>query len=160
MTLAVRKYLHHNRDAEIWELTSLSRLIVSMGLYCNGLVLRQDDPLLSHLKHIWVCHVIYCNDAWSYDKEARAARAAADDSEATIPCSAVTILMRETGLPPSAAKRMLIYFAREMELLFKDEVNHLLRVTATPELHKYTTILEYQMSGNEVWSQMTKRYNM
>ncbi|KAH8825746.1 isoprenoid synthase domain-containing protein [Flagelloscypha sp. PMI_526] len=137
-----------------------SPLIVSMGLYCNALVFRDDDPILSRLRHIWEHHVIYCNDAWSYDKEVRAAQAVADDLNATIPCSGVTILMRETGLPASAAKRMLIYFAREMEILFKKEVDSLLRETPTPELQKYVKILEYQMSGNEVWSQVTKRYNI
>ncbi|KAH8806873.1 isoprenoid synthase domain-containing protein, partial [Flagelloscypha sp. PMI_526] len=133
-------------------------LIGSIGLYCSGLILPQDEPLLSNLEHIWARHTVFCNDAWSYDKEVLAAQTVTNDPQATFQCSAVAILMREIGISANAAKRILVMLAREMETSFKQEVDNVLARQSSPELQKYVKILEYQMSGNEIWSCLTNRY--
>jgi aristolochene synthase len=74
--------------------------------------------------------------------------------------TAVSILMGMTGVTADAAKHTLICLAREMEALHESVASEVLAKKATPELQKYIKMLEYQMSGNENWSNMTSRYTM
>jgi aristolochene synthase len=146
-----------------------TRLILATGLYCAGLVVPQEDlALVAPLDDPWVKHLIYCNDAWSYDKELRTAQETMQDTipHAIVDCSSVrafssvTIVMDEYGVPASAAKRVLVLLQREMEALHQTIAGEVLKKKTTPELQKYIKLLEYQMSGNEFWTNKTLRYKL
>ncbi|KAJ7274038.1 Aristolochene synthase in complex with 12,13 Difluorofarnesyl diphosphate [Mycena rebaudengoi] len=137
--------------------------LTATGLYCTGLTLPEEDmALVAQLNDIWVKQIIYCNDAWSYDKEEAARKANMDGGvpNGSMGATAVSILMGMTGVTADAAKHTLICLAREMEALHESVASEVLAKKATPELQKYIKMLEYQMSGNENWSNMTSRYTM
>ncbi|KAF7326423.1 Aristolochene synthase in complex with 12,13 Difluorofarnesyl diphosphate [Mycena venus] len=143
-------------------------LITATALYCAGLVVPQEDmALVAPLDDIWVKHLIYCNDAWSYDKELRTAQETnpeaitktSADCSSVQAFSSVSIIMEKAGITASAAKRVLVFLQREMEAFHENVASEVLAKKATPEVQRYIKILEYQMSGNELWTSQTLRYN-
>ena len=99
------------------------------------------------------------NDIYSWEKEVYASQTGHREGSAL--CSAVKVLAHETNLDTHAAKRVLWSLIREWELAHDKLAAQ--RV-ANPEgcsqaVEDYIKGLEYQMSGNELWSKTTLRYS-
>ncbi len=104
-------------------------------------------------------HISVLNDIYSYEKEVAAAQSGHVEGGAL--CSSVPILAREADVDPHAAKRILWAMCREWERCHEEMVVRLERQQeeASPALRAYVKGLEYQMSGNEMWSRSTMRYH-
>ena len=124
-----------------------------MGLRISPAELANAQPVeLNCSKHISVV-----NDICSYEKEVLAAKAGHHEGGAL--CSSVQIMSNEADVNFEAAKRILWVMCREWELCHKKLVAALENSEKTSsELRTYVQGLEYQMSGNELWSHTTKRY--
>ena len=103
-------------------------------------------------------HISVLNDIYSYDKEVITAKTG--HQEGAVLCSSVQILAREADIDPIAAKRVLWSMCREWERCHKKLVAKIEKEQqqASPALRAYLKGLEYQMSGNEKWSESTLRY--
>lgn len=104
-------------------------------------------------------HISVLNDIYSYDKEVIAAKTGHKEGGAL--CSSVQILALEADVDATAAKRILWSMCREWErchLKLVAKVEKEKQQQASPALRAYMKGLEYQMSGNEQWSQSTLRY--
>ena len=74
-------------------------------------------------------------------------------------CSAVKVVMDETGVGVEAAKRVLWLVTREWEGVFDGIVQDRLEAGCGQAVKEYMQGLECQMSGNEMWSLSTLRYH-
>ena len=97
------------------------------------------------------------NDIYSWEKELKASQAA-HHHEGAVLCSAVKVLAKETSLSIQASKRVLWSMTREWELVHDEMVAAQLARNVRSEVEQYMKGLEYQMSGNELWSTTTLRY--
>lgn len=96
------------------------------------------------------------NDIYSWEKELKASQTA--HAEGAVLCSAVKVLADETNLSIAASKRVLWAMTREWELVHDEMVAEQLAGGVRLEVKEYMKGLEYQMSGNEEWSNTTLRY--
>ncbi|KAI1325881.1 Aristolochene synthase in complex with 12,13-Difluorofarnesyl diphosphate [Xylariaceae sp. FL0255] len=101
-------------------------------------------------------HLSIVNDIWSFEKEVLAAKNAHE--EGGILCNAVEILATEAEIKTNSAKSVLYHLCREWELNYAEQTEKLLTQKDTPAIRTYLKGLEYQMSGNEMWSTTTLRY--
>lgn len=101
-------------------------------------------------------HLSVINDIWSYEKEVLASKTAHEEGGAL--CTGVAIFAAETEVSIVAAKRVLYSICREWEAHHDELVAEALTKRDSPELRAYVKGLEYQMSGNEMWSRSTLRY--
>ncbi|KAI1409845.1 Aristolochene synthase in complex with 12,13-Difluorofarnesyl diphosphate [Hypoxylon sp. FL1857] len=101
-------------------------------------------------------HLSVINDIWSYEKEVLAAQTLHE--EGGMLCTAVAVLGKEAEISTDAAKRVLYHLCREWELEHRILVADILAHHDTPVLRAYLQGLEFQMSGNELWSRTTLRY--
>lgn len=105
-------------------------------------------------------HIAVVNDIYSWEKELLASRTGHEEGSAL--CSAVQVMAVGANVPTDASKRILWTMCREWELCHEQLVAK--RKTAggglkcSKEVMRYIKGLEYQMSGNELWSQSTLRY--
>lgn len=104
-------------------------------------------------------HIAIINDIFSFEKELRASETA--HHEGGVLCSAVQIFATEAELNIPAAKRVLWTMCREWEVVHRELVKER---KARPQgcsetVQTYMEAHEYFMSGNERWSQSTKRYS-
>ena len=104
-------------------------------------------------------HISVLNDIYSYDKEVIVAKTGHE--EGGVLCSSVQILAREADIDVVAAKRVLWSMCREWERCHQKLVAKIEEEEqqVSPALGAYLKGLEYQMSGNEKWSESTLRYN-
>lgn len=106
-------------------------------------------------------HISVVNDIYSYEKEILAAKEGHLEGGAL--CSSVQIMAIEADVNIDAAKRILWAMCREWELCHHDLVIELEKradkAKFSPGLAAHVKGLEYQMSGNELWSRTTRRYN-
>jgi aristolochene synthase len=101
-------------------------------------------------------HLSIVNDIWSFEKELRASQTA--HAEGAVLCTGVAIFANEADVSIPAAKRVLYSLCREWEVRHVQLVQEVLAQRDTPEMRLYLNGLEYQMSGNELWSKTTLRY--
>ncbi|KAI1098798.1 Aristolochene synthase [Jackrogersella minutella] len=99
-------------------------------------------------------HLSIVNDIWSYEKEVQAAKTG--HKEGSYLCSAVKVVAAETGLSVAATKSVLWHMVREWEMAHEDMCESL--TTDSQAVKDYIRGLEYQMGGNELWSETTPRY--
>lgn len=99
------------------------------------------------------------NDIYSWEKEVYASQTGHREGSAL--CSAVKVLVDETKLNTHAAKRVLWSLIREWELLHDELAAQILANPSgcSQAVKDYIKGLEYQMSGNELWSKTTLRYS-
>lgn len=99
------------------------------------------------------------NDVYSWEKEVYASRTGHREGSAL--CSAVKVLADGTSLNIHAAKRVLWSLIREWEQTHDELAAE--RVSSpdgcSQAVKDYIKGLEYQMSGNELWSKTTLRYS-
>ncbi|KNG46670.1 aristolochene synthase [Stemphylium lycopersici] len=94
-----------------------------------------------------------------WEKELKASKVVHE--EGAVLCSAVSVLSVETTLSIPSTKRVLWVMCREWELRHKQLVVNRL-ASGQPcghDLKIFIKGLEFQMSGNEVWSSTTPRYH-
>ena len=104
-------------------------------------------------------HIAAVNDIYSFEKEAETAQSCHPEGGAL--CSSVRIVALETGVGTKAAKRILWTMCREWELCQKELAANCMGqdgLECSNALRDYILGLEYQMSGNELWSSSTARY--
>ncbi|PLB51669.1 terpenoid synthase [Aspergillus steynii IBT 23096] len=145
------KYLNYReRDVGQGLLSALLRF--TMKLHLSDTERRQAAPIERNCAK----HIAILNDIYSWRKEQLASQNIHQEGAAV--CSAVQVLSNEATLGFAAAQRVLWAMCREYELVYRQLVQE-----ATPgssdSLHKYLRGLEYQMSGNERWSESTPRYH-
>jgi len=120
------------------------RLLSALMRFSMGLSMTPEE--LNSVKDVDVnCakHISVINDIFSWDKELLASRTGHQEGSAL--CSSVQVLAEEAHLSTEASKRILFNMCREWAGLRE-------------EVMRYMDGLEYQMSGNELWSQSTLRY--
>lgn len=104
-------------------------------------------------------HISVINDIYSWEKELLASKVGHKEGSAL--CSSVAVMAQEANLSIEASKRVLFSLCREWELCHRQmEAKRLNAVGKEQQAQvlKYIKGLEYQMSGNELWSQTTLRY--
>ncbi|KAK7000163.1 Aristolochene synthase in complex with 12,13 Difluorofarnesyl diphosphate [Favolaschia claudopus] len=137
----------------------LKAIITATGLYCTGLTIPMTDLAVAESLHeICMNHIVYGNDAWSYDKELKKAQETADHGPVQAFSSVSSLMDASGGITSRCAKRVLVFLQREMEVLFAERSDEVLRTKDTPEMRRYIKMLEYQMSGSELWGTKTLRY--
>lgn len=102
-------------------------------------------------------HISVINDIYSFEKELLTAKTAHEEGGAL--CSSVQLLATEADFSIQSAKRILFNMCREWEHRHQELVNGLKIQHNNPTIDQYVKGLEYQMSGNEIWSKTTKRYS-
>ncbi|KAI1380475.1 Aristolochene synthase [Hypoxylon crocopeplum] len=147
--------LYRERDVGKALLSALMRFSMNLRLTPEELQLvRPVDENCS--KHISVI-----NDIFSWEKEL--AQSYVGHEEGSVLCSSVQVLADEGNLTIDASKRVLFAMVREWELThikLAEEISADSRLTADRRdgVISYIKGLEYQMSGNELWSASTLRY--
>lgn len=99
-------------------------------------------------------HLSIVNDIYSWEKEYM--QSLYSEEEGSILCSSVKVMADEANVSVEAAKRILWSMCREWELVHFAEVEKLWG--CKEDIITYCKGLEYQMSGNELWSRSTLRY--
>lgn len=97
------------------------------------------------------------NDIYSYEKELRASQSGHPEGSAL--CNAVTILADGTSLSIAGSKRVLWAMTREWEDVHNELVAEKVAEECSQAAKDYMKGLEFQMSGNELWSKTTPRYH-
>ncbi|KAI0179446.1 Aristolochene synthase from penicillium Roqueforti [Hypoxylon sp. FL1284] len=134
-------------------------LLAALTRYGMGLYITDDE--LDSVKGIEMNvgrHISIVNDIYSFEKELEASKSL--HQEGGFLCSSVSVLAEEVGISTGASMRVLWSMCREWERLHQDLVK---KRSAGPDnctqaLKDYLRGLEYQMSGNELWSSTTGRY--
>lgn len=103
-------------------------------------------------------HLSVVNDIFSWEKELIASETG--HAEGSVLCSSVQVMASEAEIEPAAAKRVLWSMCREWEQRHTElEAEYKKRKPPPSEaILTYIKGLEYQISGNEQWSETTKRY--
>ncbi|KAJ4349460.1 carbonyl reductase (NADPH-dependent) ari1 [Didymosphaeria variabile] len=143
--------VYRERDVGKALLSALMRFVMKLELTDEELeVVKPCDRNCS--KHISVV-----NDIYSWEKELQ--QSIESPAEGSVLCSSVQVVMHGATLNTEAAKRVLWPMCREWELLHLELVEQLREKGLRDEVLTYCKGLEYQMSGNELWSSETKRYS-
>lgn len=105
-------------------------------------------------------HISVVNDIYSWEKELKASRMGHEEGAAL--CSAVSVLSAETSLSIPATKRVLWMMCREWEIRHRQLMSERCTssVPCSGDLSMFMKGLEFQMSGNEIWSSTTPRYHL
>jgi aristolochene synthase len=129
----------------------------SMGLRLSS----TQQKLVSQLEQNCSRHISIVNDIYSFEKELKASLTMNEEGAAL--CSAVKLVSDEAGMGVEAAKRVLWSMVREWERihenLAKDACSGGVVGGELEALCNYVKGLEFQMSGNELWSKTTPRYH-
>ncbi|KAK7178808.1 aristolochene synthase [Paraphaeosphaeria sporulosa] len=148
------QYLQY-REKDVGQALLAALMRFSMNLH----VTPEELASVKHIEQNCSCHISVVNDIYSYGKELR--KSIESPEEGAVLCSAVKVVADETRMGISAAKRVLWSMTREWELVH-DEL-YKVRVSdpqgCSQALQAYLKGLEYQMSGNELWSKTTPRYS-
>ncbi|KAE9574241.1 Aristolochene synthase [Colletotrichum fructicola] len=144
------------REKDVGKALLCSLMRFSMGLRVSPEELASAQPIEQNVAK----HLSVLNDILSWDKEFLAAQTGHPEGSAL--CSAVQVLADETSLTYAAAKRVLWVMCREWEYEHDYLVQRRRQDKEFPpsdNLMQYIKGLEYQISGNEIWSKTTLRYN-
>lgn len=96
------------------------------------------------------------NDIWSWEKEVRASQSGHE--EGSVLCSGVKVLAEATNLDIAATKRLLQAMVEEWNKVHDRLTAEHIAMGCRSVVKLYMKGLEYQMSGNQLWSQTTLRY--
>ncbi|KAI1356556.1 Aristolochene synthase from penicillium Roqueforti [Xylaria sp. FL0043] len=145
--------LYRERDVGKALLSALMRFSMS---------LRLTPEELELVKPVDENYISIINDIFSWEKELE--QSYSGHEEGSVLCSSVQVLADEANLTIEASKRVLFSMAREWELTHIKLEDCIRNSSALSEDRKGTVLsyvkgLEYQMSGNELWSATTLRYN-
>lgn len=133
-------------------------LLSALMRFSMGLKMDSDDVAgMTALERNCSKQVSVVNDIYSWEKELRASQSG--DHEGSVLCTAVKILADGTSLSIAGSKRVLWYMAREWENAHDEMVAMKVAEGCSQAAKDYMKGLEYQMSGNELWSRFTPRYH-
>ncbi|KAI0537285.1 Aristolochene synthase in complex with 12,13-Difluorofarnesyl diphosphate [Xylaria digitata] len=149
--MGVGQYLEY-READVGKALLAALMRFSMALSVPPSDLEMVRPVERNCSK----HLSVINDIWSYEKEALATQTL--HKEGGVLCTAVAVLGKEAEISTDATKRILYHLCREWELKHRVLVANILERKDTPVLRAYLQGLEFQMSGNELWSMTTLRY--
>ncbi|OCL11144.1 Aristolochene synthase [Glonium stellatum] len=147
------EYLKY-REKDVGKALLSALMRFSMDIHLSAGELESMAPLERNCAK----QISVVNDIYSWEKELHASENGHREGSAL--CSAVKVLADETMLDIPATKRVLWSMAREWEFVHDKMCAEKL---ASPEgcsraVQDYMKGLEYQMSGNELWSKTTPRY--
>ncbi|KAI9035231.1 terpenoid synthase [Aspergillus affinis] len=146
------KYLNYReRDVGQGLLSALLRF--TMKLYLTDDELHRAGPVERNSAK----HIAIVNDIYSWHKEQLASQTLHQEGAAL--CSAVQVVANETALGFPAAQRVLWTMCREWESVHQQLVQDVIS-EGSDSLQIYVRGIEYQMSGNERWSESTPRYHL
>ncbi|KAK3946261.1 putative aristolochene synthase protein [Diplogelasinospora grovesii] len=148
-----RYLVYRERDVGKALLSALMRF--SMAIHLTAEELAWLKPLEQNCSK----QISIVNDIYSYEKEVLASRTG--HAEGAFLCSAVKVVAEETSLGVPATKRVLWAMVREWEHVHDAMCARLRRAApggCRNDVLAYMKGLEYQMSGNEMWSKTTPRY--
>ncbi|TGJ88397.1 hypothetical protein E0Z10_g326 [Xylaria hypoxylon] len=132
-------------------LSSLMRFSMNLRLTPSELTLMK--PLEQNCSK----QLSVVNDIYSWEKEVRAAETG--HKEGSFLCSAVKVFSTSTSLNIEASRRVLWHMTREWEKVHDRLVKKVESEGCRDAVKDYMKGLEYQMSGNELWSKTTLRYS-
>ena len=141
--------------------TDSIRLLAALMRFSYDLRLSPEElSFVSDIEKNCGRHISLVNDVFSYEKEKLISEREA--SEGAILCNAVQILSDQVQISIEAAKKVLLILARDCETthneLLEKKDSTLPGLGLKDSLKRYIKGLEYQMSGNELWSRTTCRY--
>ncbi|WQF84269.1 Putative isoprenoid synthase domain superfamily [Colletotrichum destructivum] len=155
--LSIKQLGHYlkYREKDVGKALLSALMRFSMKLHLTSAELKSVDNIEVNCSR----HISVVNDIYSWEKELKASRTGHKEGAAL--CSSVSVLTSETNLDFAASKRVLWVMCREWELVHRELVAKRLRSpeTCSQDLQDYMRGLEFQMSGNEAWSEMTPRYH-
>ncbi|KAJ5787198.1 Aristolochene synthase from penicillium Roqueforti [Penicillium paradoxum] len=132
-------------------------LLSAVMRFVMGIHLSADElERLSPLEQNYAKHLIVVNDIFSWEKELKASQLGHEEGSTL--CSAVIVVATGTNLSFDAAKRILWLIVREWELVHDDFCAEMVATGCSEAMKAYMKGLEYQLSGNEMWSRTTLRY--
>ncbi|KAK7749839.1 carbonyl reductase (NADPH-dependent) ari1 [Cytospora paraplurivora] len=142
------------REKDVGKALLSALMRFSMGLHVPPSELDLARPVEMNCSK----HISIVNDICSYEKEVRTAEES--DQEGGVLCSSVPIMAELADVETEAAKRVLWRMCREWEARHLELAQQIQSQVASLTLGAYIEGLEYQMSGNELWSHTTERYNL
>ncbi|KAI0390656.1 Aristolochene synthase from penicillium Roqueforti [Xylariaceae sp. FL0594] len=146
------QYLQY-REKDVGKALLSALMRFSMGLQLSTLELALVKPLEQNCSK----HISVVNDIYSYSKEVHAV--AVGHEEGSFLCNAVQVFSSSASLDIDASQRVLWHIVREWEKVHDSLARQLIDPSSGEALRDYVKGLEYQMSGNEIWSRTTLRYS-
>lgn len=131
-------------------LSALMRFVMKLDL--TEAELETAKPLEQNCSK----HISVLNDIYSWEKELAVSQAGNQEGSAV--CSSVQIMANEANLSYDASKRVLWVMCRQWERVH-EELAVQMEGSSSKALMEYIQGFEYQMSGNERWSESTPRYH-
>ncbi|KAE8423446.1 hypothetical protein BDV36DRAFT_279001 [Aspergillus pseudocaelatus] len=132
-------------------------LLSGLQRYTMKLYLTQEDlHMAAPVERNCAKHIAILNDIYSWRKELLASKVLHHEGAAI--CSSVQVLSEVTALNYAATQRVLWTMCREWESVHKQLVADMAEIGSRDFLD-YIRGLEFQMSGNERWSESTSRYH-
>lgn len=129
--------------------------------FSMGLSMTEEElDSLKDIEQNYARHFAVINDIYSWEKELLASKLGHQEGSAVF--SSVQVMAQEANISPEASKRVLFSLCREWELCHMQMEAKWLNTIGEkqrPEVLKYIKGLEYLMSGNEMWSRTSSRYN-
>ncbi|KAJ5460184.1 uncharacterized protein N7458_001736 [Penicillium daleae] len=133
-------------------------LLSALQRYTMKIHLTEEDlRIAAPVERNCAKHIAVLNDIYSWNKELLASETLHHEGAAI--CSSVQVLSEETALNHAAAQRVLWTMCREWESVHRELVREREEIGCKGDLLDYIHGLEYQMSGNERWSESTPRYH-
>ncbi|KAK1148054.1 terpene cyclase [Aspergillus melleus] len=145
------KYLDY-RERDVGQSLLSALLRFTMKLHLTEDELHRVAPVERNCAK----HIAIVNDIYSWHKEQLASQSLHQEGAAL--CSAVPVVANEAALGFSAAQRVLWAMCREWESVHQQLVQEILS-EGSASLQTFVRGMEYQMSGNERWSESTPRYH-
>ncbi|KAL8970448.1 MAG: hypothetical protein Q9197_003798 [Variospora fuerteventurae] len=136
-----------------------NRLLAALMRYSMALYVTPDElESVEEIERNVSKHLSVVNDIFSWEKEVLASLSGHEEGSAL--CSSVQVMCTEAEIETAAAKRVLWSMCREWERRHTElEAAYKKRKPAPSQsILTYIKGLEYQISGNEQWSETTKRY--
>lgn len=136
-----------------------NRLLAALMRYSMALYVTPDElESVEEIERNVSKHLSVVNDIFSWEKEVLASQSGHE--EGSVLCSSVQVMASEAEIETAAAKRVLWSMCREWERRHSElEAGYKKRKPAPSQsILTYIKGLEYQISGNEQWSETTKRY--
>ncbi|KAL8650640.1 MAG: hypothetical protein Q9210_003705 [Variospora velana] len=146
-------YLEY-REKDVGKALLAALMRYSMALYVTPDELDSVQEIERNVSK----HLSVVNDIFSWEKEVLASQSGHE--EGSVLCSSVQVMASEAEIETAAAKRVLWSMCREWERRHTElEAGYKKRKPAPSQnILTYIKGLEYQISGNEQWSETTKRY--
>ncbi|KAI0195872.1 Aristolochene synthase from penicillium Roqueforti [Astrocystis sublimbata] len=145
-------YLEY-REKDVGKALLSALMRFSMDLHLTPSELVRMKPLEQNCSK----HISIVNDIWSYEKEARSAQTG--HKEGAFLCNAMSVFGNSTSLDIDASRRVLTYMTWEWARVHDTLVAEVEATGCHEAVGEYMKGLEYQMSGNELWSKTTLRYS-